>query len=74
MFIVRMRKSSNSVRNPPYAMVVALLAETGSDRGALFLDDGSLVCNRLGRTHVADELFYCRYQTSVIRATSAWIE
>lgn len=70
MFIVRMRKSSNSVRNPPYAMVVALLAETGSDRGALFLDDGSLVCNRLGRTHVADELFYCRYQTSVIRTTS----
>lgn len=50
------------IENPPYAVVVAFFAEAGSDRGALFLDDRSLVRNRLRRTHVADELFYYRLQ------------
>lgn len=39
--------------------VVALLAEACSDRGTLLLDDGTLVGNGLGGTHVADELLYC---------------
>lgn len=39
--------------------VVALLAEACSDRGTLLLNDGTLVGNGLGGTHVADELLYC---------------
>lgn len=65
-------QDADSTRNPPYAMVVALLAEAGSDRGALFLDDGSFVGNRLGRTHVADELLHCgRRRGSAIGASRA---
>jgi hypothetical protein len=50
------------IKNPPYTVVVAFFAEAGSDRCALFLDDRSLVRNRLRRTHVADELLYYNLQ------------
>lgn len=43
----------------PDVVVVALLAEAGSDVGALLLDDSSLVGDGLGRSHVADELLHC---------------
>lgn len=36
---------------------MALFTEAGSDGSTLFLDDGSLVGNRLGRSDIADELF-----------------
>jgi hypothetical protein len=39
-------------------VIVAVLSEAGSNGGALFLNDGSLVSNGLGRSHVADELLY----------------
>lgn len=35
---------------------MALFTEAGSDGSTLFLDDGSLVGNRLGRSDIADEL------------------
>ena len=41
---------------------MALFAEAGSDRSALFLDDSSLISNRLGRPDVADELLDCSRQ------------
>ena len=38
---------------------MALFTETGSDGSTLFLYNGSLVGNRLGRSDIADELFDC---------------
>jgi hypothetical protein len=38
---------------------VALFTEAGSDGSTLFLDNGSLIGNRLGRSDIADELFDC---------------
>ena len=38
---------------------MALFAEAGSDGSTLFLDDSSLIGNRLGRSDIADELFDC---------------
>lgn len=65
-----MRRGS-TLKNPPYAVVVAFFTEAGSDRCTLLLDDRSLVRNRLRRTHVADELLYYslqqRGQPSAIR-------
>jgi hypothetical protein len=38
---------------------MALFAEAGSDGSTLFLDNGPLVGNRLGRSDIADELLDC---------------
>lgn len=40
-------------------MIVRLLAEAGAYSSTLLLDNRPLVCDRLCRTNVADELFYC---------------
>lgn len=53
----------------PDIVVVALFSKAGPNRGALFLDDGSLVGNGLGRTYIADELLYCSMVESVVSAT-----
>ena len=37
--------------------VVALFTKASSDGSAFFLDDGSLVGNRFGRSNITDELF-----------------
>ena len=42
----------------PHARVVALLPKAGPDGGALLLDDGTLVGDGLGSTHIADELLH----------------
>lgn len=42
----------------PYVVIVALLAEAGSNGSAFLLNDGSLVGNGLGRTYIADELLH----------------
>lgn len=62
----------------PGVGVVALLPEACTDGSALLLDDGSFVGNRLGRTHIADELFHCStgsisgYPVVLERERSAW--
>jgi hypothetical protein len=43
----------------PDVRIVALLTKAGSDSSTLFLNDGPLVSDRLGRSDVADELFDC---------------
>lgn len=45
--------------NLPDVVVVAILSKAGANRSTLLLDDGSLVGNRLGRTHIANKLLYC---------------
>lgn len=42
----------------PNAVVMTLLAETSPDRCAFLLNNGSLVCYRLGSADIADELLY----------------
>lgn len=51
------------LNRPPNAMVMAFLSKACSYGSALFLNYGSLVCNRLSRTNVTDKLLY---YTSVI--------
>lgn len=46
-------------RSAPDIVVVAFLSEACSNRCALFLDDGTLIGDCLGRTHIADELLHC---------------
>lgn len=41
---------------PPDVGVVAFFSKAGADCSTLFLDDSSLVGNRLGRTHVSNKL------------------
>ena len=43
----------------PPVRIVALLSKAGSYGCTLFLHDSSLVGDRLGRSHVADELLDC---------------
>ena len=40
---------------------MALFTKAGSDGSTLFLDDGPLVSDGLGRSDVADELFDCSW-------------
>ena len=40
----------------PDIVIVTLFSKAGPNRGALFLDDSSLVGNGLGRTYITDEL------------------
>ena len=42
----------------PDAMIMSFLAEAGTNRGALFLNNSSFVSNGLRRANVADELLY----------------
>ena len=60
------------VLREPEIVIVALFSKASSNRGALFLDDGSFIGNGLGRTYVADELLYCCFIEKVVSA--GWIE
>ena len=42
----------------PNTMVGTLLPKAGTNRSTLFLDNGSFVRYRLGRAHIANELFH----------------
>lgn len=52
------RASKEKGQCRPYARIVTLFTEACSYGGALFLDDGALVCNGLGGPDVADELLH----------------
>lgn len=51
-------KHSKKGQCRPYVRIVTLFAEACSYGGALFLDDGALVCDCLGGPNVADELLH----------------
>lgn len=57
---------SSSIGSAPHIVVVALFAKAGSNSGAFFLDDGTLVGNRLRGAHITDELFHYR-RTELVR-------
>ncbi|KAG6126542.1 hypothetical protein E4U22_000912, partial [Claviceps purpurea] len=46
------------LKRPPNTMVMAFLSKACSYGSALFLNYGSLICNRLSRTNVTDKLLY----------------
>lgn len=49
--------------SPPEVVIMGLFTEAGSYRRALFLDDSSLVGNRLCGSDAPNELFDCRDTT-----------